>query len=153
MKQVCSNCAICNLKIKGKLNKKEKVKLIIFNKPKARFVADLTDIPTDIKGNSPYLYLINIIDHFSKYVSSYLLSNKKGKTILDKIKSFITDVGNPDEFGFDNGKEFVNEDVTSYLLEQNIRIIKGKPYHPRSQGVCERIHRTIRKGLILYIFL
>ena len=91
VKQVCSNCAICNLKIKWKLYKKEKVKLIIFNKPKARFVEDLTDIPTDIRGNSPYLYIINIVEHFCKYIPSYLLTNKKGKTILVKIESFFTD--------------------------------------------------------------
>ena len=47
-----------------------------------------------------------------------LLINKKGKTISDKIKSFISDVRNPDEFGFDNDKEFLDEDVTNYLLEK-----------------------------------
>lgn len=28
-------------------------------------------------------------------------------------------------------------------------MINGKPYKPRSQGIVERVHRTIRNGLIV----
>lgn len=106
-------------------------------------------MPVELKHNSEYKYLFNIIDHTSKYVGSFLLENKKGESILKCIKNFFDDVGYPIEMAFDNGKEFINSALTNYLNEKNIRIIKGKPYHPKSQGVCERIHRTIRKGLII----
>ena len=73
------SCGIRNIKIKRKLEKCEKVKLIIFNKQRARYIADIADIPTKIRENTNYLYLLNIVDHLTKYANSYLLSNKKSK--------------------------------------------------------------------------
>ena len=46
------------------------------------------------------------------------------------------------------GREFINEKVSNYLNDNNIKMVNGKPYKPRSQGVVERVHRTIRNGLI-----
>lgn len=80
------------------------------------------------------------------------MKNKKSKTVLENIKKLIEDVGNSIEMGFDYTKEFINNAVSTYLIEKNIHIIKGRSYHPRSQGACERIHVTIRKALI-YKFL
>ena len=111
--------------------------LIIFKRPRVRYIADITDIPLEIRKGTDYLYLLNIIDHFSKYVASYLIKSKKSETILNKIKNFIDEEGAPLEFGFDNGREFFNKEVVNYLNNKNISIIKGKPYHPRSQGDCE----------------
>ena len=53
----------------------------------------------------------------------------------------------PVEFGSDNGKEFINPSVVNYLKENNIKLIKGLPYNPHSQGAVERIHNTIRNML------
>ena len=148
IKKVCLSCGICNIKIKTKIAKREKAKLIIFNKPRSRYIVDITDIPTEIRANTNYLYLLNIVDHFTKYANSYLLSNKNQNSILNCIKNFIEDVGEPIEMGFDNGREFLNRSVSSYLTEKNIKIVNGRPYNPRSQGAVERIHVTIRRELI-----
>ena len=49
---------------------------------------------------------------------------------------------------YDNGREFINEAVSSYLNGNNIKIIKGCPYNPHLQGAVERIHITIIKALL-----
>ena len=77
-----------------------------------------------------------------------LLSNKNQNSILNCIKNFIEDVGEPIEMGFDNGREFLNQSVSAYLTEKNIKIVNGRPYNPWSQGAVERIHVTIRRELI-----
>ena len=74
---------------------------------------------------------MNIINHFSKFVDSYLLTNKIGKTVLNHIKNFINDYGLPDQFGFDNCKEFSNNALNNFLTDNNNKIIKGKSFHPR----------------------
>ena len=102
--------------------------------------------------NSKYKYILTVEDHFSKLAESYLLSDKKQKTILNSIKLFFEFFGEPEEFGSDNGREFINPSVINYLNEKNIKMINGLPYNPRSQGAVERIHNTIRNGL-LTIFL
>ena len=44
------------------------------------------------------------------------------------------------------------ESFSIYLLKilekNNIRLINGAPYQPHSQGVVERVHRTIRLSLV-----
>ena len=86
--------------------KLEKVKLIIFNKPHSWYIADITDISTEIRANTSYLYLLNIMENFTKYANNYLLSKKNRNSILHCIKNFIEDGGEPIEMGFDRGREF-----------------------------------------------
>ena len=64
------------------------------------------------------------------------------------IKKFIEENGVPIELGIDNGKEFINSVIIEYLNSKNIKLIRGRPYQPHSQGAVERVHLTIKKGLI-----
>ena len=88
------------------------------------------------------------MDHFTKFVNSYLLTNKTQNNILECFKYFFEDFREPIEMGLDNGREFVNNVVSSYMIDKSIKIVKGKPYYPRSQGDVEGNHATIRRELI-----
>ena len=68
------------------------------------------------------------------------------------LKMFFEFYGPPLELGTDNGREFINPAVINYLNKNNIKLINGCPYNPRSQGAVERIHNTIR-NIMLGIFL
>lgn len=92
-------------------HKREKTKVIIFKCPKTKFIGDLTEIPNELKINSKYLYQVIIIDHFSKFVNSYLFEKKKACNILEKLKPFFAYYGEPKEFVSDKGKEFLNSAV------------------------------------------
>jgi hypothetical protein len=75
IKTVISHCLICKLKRnKIDLSKKEKFNLIIFKRPKDRYIADLTYIPLEFTNNKnnkfyeenkKYKYILTITDHFS----------------------------------------------------------------------------------------
>ena len=41
--------------------------------PLERIVVDLTYLPDFLLKNTNYKYLLNIADHFSKYLTSYLI--------------------------------------------------------------------------------
>ena len=55
----------------------------------------------------------------------------------------------PKSIGTDNGREFKNILLKNYMDDNNIKYITGLPYKPHSQGVCERVHKTIKAGLIV----
>ena len=158
IKTVISSCVICKLKRnKIDLSKKEKYNLIIFKRPKDRYIADLTYIPLEFTNNKSnkfyeenkkYKYILTITDHFSKLADSFLLEDKSQKSILSKIIYFFDYYGLPKEFGTDNGREFINHSVNNYLNKNNVKIINGLPYNPRSQGIVEKIHLTIRNSLL-----
>ena len=82
-------------------------------------------------------------------MNSYLLTNKKKKFIIESSDHFFTFFGVPDEFGCENGREFVNSKVLEFLNNKKIKKINGALYNSHSRGVVERVHITIRKGLFV----
>ena len=64
------------------------------------------------------------------------------------IRNYISIYGYPKSIGNDNGSEFNNKSVKALLNSNDIKHILRKPNNPHSQGVVERVHRTIRNGII-----
>ena len=62
----------------------------------------------------------------------YLTKNQN--SILNCIKNFIEDVGEPIEKGSDNDKEFSNQSVFSHSTKKNIKTDNARPNNPRPQG-------------------
>ena len=50
----------------------------------------------------------------------------------------------------DNGTEFKNNILKKFCLENNIKFLQRLPYRPYSQGVVERLHRIIKRGLYIH---
>ena len=82
---------------------------MIFTHVYERYIADLTELPNELTNNRKYLYLLNIIDHFSKYAFCYILKKKTADIVLDKIKDCFLNHRYPEEFGSNNGSEFLNK--------------------------------------------
>jgi len=141
------NCVTCTQKFSSNLKKRPCQQIISFY-PKQRYLMDLTELPMTLKSNNKYVYLFNIIDHFSKYGMSYLIENKESNTIYIYLKKALECNGYPEEIGCDNGAEFKNRLIENYLHDNNIKFIHGTPYNPHSQGVVERFHKTIKDSLL-----
>ena len=58
--------------------------------------------------------------------------------------------GKPNYLVTDNGTEFKNKLLAEYCQDNKIKFLHGLPYRPHSQGVVERLHRIIKKGLSSY---
>ncbi len=58
---------------------------------------DIPEIPSELKANNNYIYLFNIIDHFSKYGISYTIENKEAITIFNKLKLALECNGYPEK--------------------------------------------------------
>lgn len=64
----------------------------------------------------------------------------------------LTDNGSPwGAAGFDNQDGTrVYSTLERWLIQLNIKLIHGRPYHPQTQGKEERFHRTLKQELINY---
>jgi transposase InsO family protein len=40
--------------------------------------------------------------------------------------------------------------MEAWLIRLGVRMIHGRPYHPQTQGKCERFHQTLKKELLQY---
>ena len=92
-------------------------------------------------------YLITIEDNFSKFLWATTANNKDAKSVELAIKTSFFFCGKPAILQTDNGKEFINTIVETYLEDQGVEFKHGRLYHPQSQGLIERANRTIQKAL------
>ena len=89
---------------------------------------------------------MTIVDHFSKYGFAYPINDKNADTIRDHIaQAFI--FRDPSMLHTDNGKEFVNNTLSSLLENRGIRHVLGGKYHPQNQGAVENFNKTIQRFL------
>jgi hypothetical protein len=107
---------------------------ILCDKPKELYLIDITEIPTEfLNDDKDKLYLLSIIDHFSKFACNYIIKNKEKKTVLNNIKKFINKYGVPDKILTDKGgnfeimnlKNIVKKIIFNYYMGDH-RILKPK---------------------------
>ena len=145
--QTINKCVICFPERKGK-----KIKLpshiIISNGPHYRYQADIWELHHDLKNICKFKYVLDIIDHFSKWSWSYFIEAKEFKYIIQYIRRFILAFGKPVIFQTDSGLEFDTFELRAYMRNNGIIYIKGRPYHPQSIGCCERHHKLMQSYMI-----
>ena len=145
------NCSTCAKVKKYQKQEKSLSKTILSRGPRDRYVADLWALPHELNSkNTQYRYVLDIIDHFTKFTASYLLNSKEALEIFPYIKNFMKNFGFPKYLITDNGKEFKNKILKEFCISNNVIFIHGLPYCPHSQGVVERVHRIIKFGLLCY---
>jgi len=102
----------------------------------------------------PVLYLINIIDDYSRFcIHSELAHDMKSNTILDAFHNACSRYGKPDKVLTDQGKVFYSWGMSQtafqqYCDTQKIEHIVAESHHPQTLGKVERFHQTIKRELI-----
>ena len=124
---------------------KPKIKNIIDNGAHYRYITDLWYLSKNISAKTGYSYILDIVDHFSKWYQGYCLKTKSAEEVLFCIDSFIQSFGKPHILQADNGLEFSNNDINNYCINNEIKLIHGRVRHPQSQGACEACHKEIKK--------
>ena len=147
IKNYIKSCPVCNPQHKRKKIKMP-LKLIIDEGPHYRYEADIWYLDKELKTNNNYEYCLDIIDHFSKWLYSYLLTDKTMALVTSKIKLYIMNYGKCKIFQTDNGTEFKNAELKTFLANEGIKQVFSRVYHPQSNGAVEAVHKDVRKYLI-----
>lgn len=95
-------------------------------------------------GNSRFVLLL--VDDFSRKLFAYLLPRKSDAA--QKIKDFIAMAETQSEkklkiLRTDNGKEFCQQNLDSFLTQRGTMHQTTAPYTPEQNGVAERNNRTV----------
>ena len=139
-----NNCPICLRKKCGIEIKKSPIKILVKG-PLERFVIDGWKHPNSLAELSGYTLVIDVIDHFTKYLWSYPVKNNDSNNALNSIKSFCKIIGFPKILQSDNGSEYKNNIISNFCHKNNIKQIFSSPRHPQTNGVIEVTHKEIRK--------
>jgi putative transposase len=104
-----------------------------------------------------WYYLSTVLDDFSRYILAWTLNTSMTagdvQTTLDKALAFSgvqqAQVHHRPRLLSDNGPAFLSRDLAAFLKKEQLTHIRGKPFHPMTQGKIERYHRSLKNVICL----
>ena len=95
------------------------------------------------------VYILHIIDLFTRYSVACVRTSKRPNQIIDAImKTWVSYFGTPRKFLADNGGEFSNAEYREMCESLNIDMMKTAAESPWSNGVCERHNAVIKESVL-----
>ena len=98
--------------------------------------------------NRHYLYILTVIDFFSRYVFAIGLTDKTSQTIISGLEDIIKNQAQntyPLIIQADNGGEFKSDVMTAWSKEHKVKIVHTLSYKPQSNGLIENFNGILRK--------
>jgi transposase InsO family protein len=115
----------------------------------------------DFKGefkmaNGHYCYPLTALDDHSRYsLVLQACGNQRRPTVQSQLESAFRLYGLPQAMLMDNGPPWgvpcapgMRSVLTVWLMDLDISVHHGRPYHPQTQGKEERFHRTLKLELL-----
>ena len=102
-----------------------------------------TDI-TYIRLLGGFLYLVAILDWYSRYVLAWRLSNSLDSSFCVEALEEALQFGRPDIFNSDQGVQFTSEEFTGRLLGEGIQISMDSRGRALDNVFTERLWRSVK---------
>ncbi|TMJ95307.1 MAG: IS3 family transposase, partial [Alphaproteobacteria bacterium] len=104
-----------------------------------------------------WFYLSTVLDDFSRYILAWKLCTTMSATdVSDTLQVALQGSGlnqvkvlHRPRLLSDNGPSYVSSELGEWLEDNGIRHIRGRPYHPMTQGKIERYHRSMKNRILL----
>lgn len=102
---------------------------------------DITYIPL----NSGFLYLVAVIDWYSRFVLAWELSNSLSNDFcILSLKRALRKYGSPDIFNTDQGSQFTSENFVTILLDREIKVSMDGRGRALDNVFVERLWRSVK---------
>jgi transposase InsO family protein len=104
-----------------------------------------------------WYYLSTVLDDFSRYILAWELCSSMTALDVTRTVERAIELSGVDHVQVlhrlrllsDNGSCYVSGEFQAYLRDQDIVHIRGRPYHPMTQGKIERYHRSMKNVVLL----
>ena len=137
------NCAVCCAVKPDKSYKASMTKTSTPKHPWSNIMIDLLGpYSQTVKGHK---YILVAICQLTGFTVLKTLTNKTAIETTEKLNEIFNQFGLPLGISSDNGKEFKNETMETYLKKLKISQNFSTPYRPRTQGQVERANQEILK--------
>ena len=106
-------------------------------------------LPTTESGQK---YILVVGDYFTKWTEAFPLPNQEAKTVAEKlVNEVISRFGARERIHTDQGRNFEAQLFKEMCNLFSIEKTRTTPYHPQSDGMVERMNRTIQDMLAKYV--
>ena len=147
-KEKLKNEELANLYIKPKKEKRSEQPKVKVWKANAVYQADLCQMPTDPKGFS---YFLTVVDVATRKVDGIPIKNKRAETVLEGFKKiFQQGILQPPtvRLEVDDGNEFKGVVKDYFINELNVLVKIGKPGRHKQQCYAEKVNQVIQEPLL-----
>jgi putative transposase len=111
------------------------------NRPNQVWCADVTYV----RLKQGFVYLVAVMDWYSRYVLSWKLSNSlEADFCIDALEEALMFYENPDIFNSDQGSQFTSKDFTGLLLKNGIKISMDGKGRVFDNIFIERLWRSVK---------
>ena len=138
----CQRCRPCQFRNLRAGKKRSRLHQEPVGSPWERIAMDILSIPTESeRGNTCILV---VADYFSKWTEAFALPDHQALTVADVlVTEMFMRFGVPRVIHSDQGREFQSELMKGLSSLLGARKTQTAPYHPQSDGLVERMNRTV----------
>jgi transposase InsO family protein len=95
-----------------------------------------------------WYFLVTVLDAYSRYVVHWaLLPSMTAQDVRDVVQAALEQTGAHPQVITDNGSQFTAAEFRQLVRLFTLEHIRIRTYHPESNGVVERFHRSTREEL------
>lgn len=143
-------CDVCEERKNPPRKKRSRMKTFLSGETFQRIALDLAGpFP---KSENGYSHILVVMDYFTKFAEIFPLINIEDETVAEVLfKGWIKRYGCPGSIHSDQGKQFESKLFQEMCRLFQIDKTRTTPYHPQSDGMVERMNRTIKDMLSKYI--
>jgi putative transposase len=100
---------------------------------------------TYIRLSQGFVYLVAVMDWYSRYVLSWRLSNSMDASFcIEALEDALLIHGKPDIFNSDQGSQYTSDDFTGLLLANDVRISMDGKGRAFDNIFIERLWRSVK---------
>lgn len=107
------------------------------------------DIGGPLPPSGNYSYILTMIDRFSRSPEATPMTDQTAETVAKTFMStWIARFGCPQRISTDRGRQFESSLFNQLTMTVGCQHLRTKSYHPQSNGMVERWHRTLKSAII-----
>ena len=146
----CRKCSVCAARKPPGLMRKAPLKKYQVGVPMERVALDvLGPLPLSRDGNR---YVLVVSDYFTKWAEAYAIPDQEAKTVATAfVNQFVSRFGAPLLVHTDQGRNFEAKLFQEMCVLLGAKKTRTTSYHPQSDGMVERLNRTLGTMISAYV--
>lgn len=145
VKEWAAACVACQ---RAKVHHHVRAPLEPFAIPAKRFDHVHVDLVGPLPPSQGFTHLLTMVDRTSRWPEAVPLASTSAADVAQAfLSAWVSRFGVPSDITSDRGSQFVSELWSSLARSLGTQVHRTTAYHPQSNGLCERFHRSLKAAL------